>query len=221
MKDRLSSLAKVTLKVQEFRLREKSILDCAESLFIEQGEDRVTVEMIAEAVGVGKGTIYKHFETKNQIYLRLMLRYEEALAQVFAGLAGSPDPEAIFREFLRFRVQDPDRYLLFDRLEGKLVGENALPEMLDKLHAVRMSNRDFLSAFVARRIEQGKLIDVPVEYHIGAAWALVHGACSLIKSDFYTRYIGRPDDFIEFLLDIGVRMANRRGRNEAHRHEDD
>ncbi len=220
MKERLSSVAKVTLKVQEFRLREKSILDCAERLFIEMGEDRVTVEMIAEAVGVGKGTIYKHFETKNQIYLLLMLRYEESLAQVFTGLADNLDPEAVFREFLRFRVQDPDRYLLFDRLEGKLVAENALPEMVDKLHAVRMSNREFLGSFIAKRIAAGKLLDAPVEYHIGAAWALVHGACSLIKSDFYTRYIGRPDDFIEFLLDIGVRMANRRSRHEGQRHED-
>lgn len=207
-----SSLAKVSQKVREFRLREQTILSCAERLFIEQGEDRVTVEMIADEVGIGKGTIYKHFETKNEIYLLLMLRYEEALSDLFRSLKGNDDPEALFREFLRFRVQDPDRYLLFDRLEGKLAADKILPDLLEKLHSLRASNRGYLSEFVVSRIAEGKLMDAPVEYHIGAAWALAHGACSLIKSDFYTRYIGEPEKFIDFLLDIGVRMANRRGR---------
>ncbi|WP_163070487.1 TetR family transcriptional regulator, partial [Acinetobacter baumannii] len=38
-------------KVREFRRREQEILDTALKLFLEQGEDSVTVEMIADAVG--------------------------------------------------------------------------------------------------------------------------------------------------------------------------
>ncbi len=54
-------------KVREFRRREQEILDTALKLFLEQGEDSVTVEMIADAVGIGKGTIYKHFKSKAEI----------------------------------------------------------------------------------------------------------------------------------------------------------
>lgn len=39
--------------------------------------------MIADAVGIGKGTIYKHFKSKAEIYLRLMLDYERDLAALF------------------------------------------------------------------------------------------------------------------------------------------
>ncbi|MFP5431126.1 MAG: TetR/AcrR family transcriptional regulator, partial [Gammaproteobacteria bacterium] len=53
----MSDLAKATQKAREFRQREQAILDCALQLFIEQGEDKVTVEMIADKVGIGKGTI--------------------------------------------------------------------------------------------------------------------------------------------------------------------
>ncbi len=70
-------------KVREFRRREQEILDTALKLFLEQGEDSVTVEMIADAVGIGKGTIYKHFKSKAEIYLRLMLDYERDLADLF------------------------------------------------------------------------------------------------------------------------------------------
>ncbi len=207
------TVLKISQKAREFRQREEQILNSAERLFIEQGEDKVTVEMIAEDVGIGKGTIYKHFETKNQIYLVLMLRYEQELADLFRNLQqDDEEPDALFRAFLRFRVQNPDRYLLFDRLEGKMVAEKEVADLVHKLHDLRASNRDILTQFIVRRIEEGRLMEAPVEYHIGAAWALAHGACSLIKSDFYTRYMGRPEQFIDFILDIGMRMANRRGR---------
>ena len=69
-------------KVREFRRREQEILDTALKLFLDLGEDSVTVEMIADAVGIGKGTIYKHFKSKAEIYLRLMLDYERDLNEL-------------------------------------------------------------------------------------------------------------------------------------------
>lgn len=206
----MSDLAKATQKAREFRQREQSILDCALQLFIEMGEDKVTVEMIADKVGIGKGTIYKHFETKNEIYLLLMIRYEEDLADMFRRLDDGNDREALFREYLRFRVQDPDKYLLFDRLESKLVADKAVPALLEKLHAIRASNFEKLNSIVNQRIAEGKLIDVPADYHICAAWVLAHGASALMKSAFYQQFIKDPDDFLKFLMDIGVRMGNRR-----------
>src|SRR5690606_37700434 len=100
----MSDLEKATRRVQEVRQREREILDVALQLFLEQGEDRVTVEMSADKVGIGKGTIYKHFETKNEIYLLLMLRYEEELSDIFQRIRESDDKETLAREYFRFRI---------------------------------------------------------------------------------------------------------------------
>lgn len=205
----MSDLAKATQKAREFRQREQAILDCALQLFMEQGEDRVTVEMIADKVGIGKGTIYKHFETKNEIYLLLMIRYEEALADLFRRIDITHDKEALMREYFRFRVQDPDKYLLFDRLESKLVADKAVPQLLEKLHAIRASNFEKLTDIIKARIADQKLADVPPEYHICAAWALAHGAAALSKSPFYKKVITDQEGFFDFLLSSGVRMGNR------------
>ena len=75
-------MQKESRKVREFRRREQEILDTSLKLFLENGEDSVTVEMIADAVGIGKGTIYKHFKSKAEIYLRLMLDYERELNEL-------------------------------------------------------------------------------------------------------------------------------------------
>lgn len=205
----MSDLAKATQKAREFRQREQDILDCALQLFIELGEDKVTVEMIADKVGIGKGTIYKHFETKNEIYLLLMIRYEEELADMFRRLDTLGDKEALMRDYFRFRVQDPDKYLLFDRLESKLTADKAVPQLLEKLHAIRAANLDRLTNIIKARIDEGKLADVPAEFHIGMAWALAHGASALMKSGFYQRFIQDQDEFFSFLLNAGVRMGNR------------
>ena len=210
----MGDLEKATRRAQEFRQREREILDAALELFLEQGEDKVTVEMIADKVGIGKGTIYKHFETKNEIYLLLMIRYEEELAETFREIRETDEKERLAREYFRFRISDPKRYLLFDRLEHKVIKDQAVPEMVEKLHRIRAANFEHLQDIVKQRIADGSLEDVNPLYHIWAAWALAHGAVGLLESPFYQAQIEDQGDFLDFLIDIGIRMGNKgqRGR---------
>lgn len=210
----MADFQKAAQKAKEFRQREQEILDAALALFLELGEDRVTVEMIADRVGIGKGTIYKHFETKNEIYLLLMIRYEEELADLFRRIDESDDKETLSREYFRFRISDPKRYQLFDRLENKVIKDHAVPELVEKLHRIRGSNFDHLGRIIKARIDSGILEDVPPIYHICTAWAMAHGAVALMESPFYQSLIDDKEDFIDFLVSIGIRMGNKgqRGR---------
>ena len=68
-------------KEREVQRREEEILRAAIGLF--QGDDwqSVTVEQIAERAEIGKGTIYKHFASKDEIYARLVLDYQRAATE--------------------------------------------------------------------------------------------------------------------------------------------
>lgn len=208
-------------KVREFRRREQEILDTALQLFLEQGEDVVTVEMIADSVGIGKGTIYKHFKSKTEIYLRLMLDYERELNELFQSDSVSRDKEALSRDYFAFRMGDPERYRLFDRLEERIVKSRQAPEMVEQLHSIRASNFERLTRLIEDRISEGKLEDVPPYFHYCAAWALVHGAVALYHSPFWSSVLEDQEGFFQFLMDIGVRMGNKRRRDEAPRVADD
>ncbi|KQM46987.1 MULTISPECIES: TetR/AcrR family transcriptional regulator [Pseudomonas] len=197
-------------KVREFRRREQEILDTALKLFLEQGEDSVTVEMIADAVGIGKGTIYKHFKSKAEIYLRLMLDYERDLNELLHSADVDKDKEALSRAYFEFRMRDPQRYRLFDRLEEKVVKGHQVPEMVEELHKIRASNFERLTLLIKGRISEGKLEDVPPYFHYCAAWALVHGAVALYHSPFWSNVLEDQEGFFQFLMDIGVRMGNKR-----------
>lgn len=207
-------MQKESRKVREFRRREQEILDTSLRLFLEQGEDSVTVEMIADEVGIGKGTIYKHFKSKAEIYLRLMLDYERELAVLLHSETIERDKEALAREYFAFRMSDPDRYRLFDRLEEKVVKASQMPEMIEQLHQIRASNFNNLTDVIKERIDDGKLEDVPPYFHYCAAWALVHGAMAMYHSPFWQDVIEDKEGYMQFLTDIGVRMGNRSKRRK-------
>ena len=70
-------------KEREFLRREKDILDAALTLFGTEDWQTVTVEQIAERAEIGKGTVYKHFTSKDEIYARLAGDFQrEALDQL-------------------------------------------------------------------------------------------------------------------------------------------
>lgn len=209
-----SPVEKQARRVRDFKKREARILEIALDLFLEFGEDKVTVEMIADKVNIGKGTIYKHFSTKAEIFLRLMLDYEREMAELFTLPEIAENKEALSRAYFEFRMQQPDKYLLFNRLEEKLVKANVIPEMIEELHKFRAKNLESLSGLITARIDEGLLEDVPAYFHYCASWAFVHGAAVLYQSEFFQDVIQDKDEFFRFMMDIGVRLGNRgqRGR---------
>lgn len=63
---------------ETFQRRERLLLDTALTLFREQGWESVTVAQVAAAAGIGKGTVYRHFSSKDGIYARIVLDFTRA-----------------------------------------------------------------------------------------------------------------------------------------------
>jgi len=74
-------------KQREFLFREQLILNTALELFAENDLWlSVTVEQIAKQAEIGKGTVYKHFASKEEIYARLALNFFQAAFKTFANV---------------------------------------------------------------------------------------------------------------------------------------
>ncbi len=100
------------------RNREK-ILEAAERLFAEQGSDNVSMEAVAEAAGVGKGTVYRRFGDRATLARTLMddreRRFQEQCIRGEPPLGpGAPAAErlAAFGEALLALVEDHADLLL-------------------------------------------------------------------------------------------------------------
>ena len=67
----ISSSNRIREKKKIFMAREEKIVHAALELLIAENIDRVTVSKIASKAGIGKGTVYKHFLTKNKWFVLL------------------------------------------------------------------------------------------------------------------------------------------------------
>ena len=77
------------------------LLDTAQRLFGEQGVENVSMSAVAEAAGVGKGTLYRHFPNKLALCQALLDEDQRALqARTFAHLREPSSPLDQLRWFL-------------------------------------------------------------------------------------------------------------------------
>lgn len=84
-----------------FRQREQLLLDTALELFRESGWEKVTVAQLASRAGIAKGTVYKHFASKDAIYAHLVLRFSRCCFERYEAIPESGSPLERIREVIR------------------------------------------------------------------------------------------------------------------------
>ena len=85
--------------------REDLILNAADRLLARYGYKKMTVEDVAKEAGIGKGTVYLHFPSKQEVVLSHVDRIVRRLVVQLEATAenDSPPPDQL-REVLRLRV---------------------------------------------------------------------------------------------------------------------
>ena len=89
---RLDGEADLTEPVVRKRLsrgeRYDLILEHAIDVFGTRGYHNVSMDDIAEAAGVSKALVYQHFESKDELYLEVLLSFQRQIARVSAAGLG-------------------------------------------------------------------------------------------------------------------------------------
>jgi AcrR family transcriptional regulator len=80
------------------------LLSAASAAFVESGADDVSLEEIARRAGVGIGTLYRHFPTRQALLEAVYLGQVEALSARADELLASDSPEEAFAAWLRALV---------------------------------------------------------------------------------------------------------------------
>jgi AcrR family transcriptional regulator len=98
------------------------LLEAAGECFAERGID-CSIDEIARRAGVGHGTVFRRFPTKEALLLAVVARRVESLTAVAEDAAGTPEVEAAFGGFVRTAAQAyaRDRGLVqgLDRCAGR------------------------------------------------------------------------------------------------------
>ena len=141
--------------------RRNRILEAARDIFAREGFRDAEVKTIAKQAGVGKATIYKHFESKDDILLKIVEENFHALRNIaLQHLVGGGHPfdrlEKTCTAMAKFLNSNKD----FSKVLIKEAGE-FMPE-IQKLHAtVVEANAQFADAFFDVLKEQKIIPDIP------------------------------------------------------------
>jgi AcrR family transcriptional regulator len=81
------------------------VLEAAESVFASEGIS-VPVDLIAEKAGVGVGTLYRHFPTKEKLFEAILTHRIDAITADACARLDSDDPGAAFFGFLQYLVEE-------------------------------------------------------------------------------------------------------------------
>jgi AcrR family transcriptional regulator len=153
------------------RLRNRrcdEILAAAASLFAELGYSEATTEMLADKLGVGKGTIYRYFPNKRELFLaacdRLMQELLDALQAAAESVEDPLDKIAqAIRRYLDFFAEHPEfvELLVQERAQFK---DRQRPTYFEHMEANREKHRDFYQQLIAdgrvREVDVDRINDV-------------------------------------------------------------
>ncbi|MEZ0122574.1 MAG: TetR/AcrR family transcriptional regulator [Candidatus Reddybacter sp.] len=207
-----TSTDRIRQKKQRFLEREQLIKDTTLGLLVRDGVEKVTVSAIATEAGIGKGTVYKHFQSKAEIMMRIVSDYEQVLvSNVKAGIKATEngDPGAAAKAYFDSRLANPALDRLVQQLEFRLEDDESVATEMARLHKIRHSMVETLNNMVSKLIERGLLEDVPPHYHYLACWALAQGAVDVCFNQGFADQFEDKEKLLNFIANIGVTMGNR------------
>ena len=188
---------------QQFKQREENILAMAEQLLLETGNGDITLDSLADQLDLAKGTLYKHFASKDELYLRIIIRYEE---QLFLINEIEDDPAAGVARIILQQLLNPQKALLLNQIEERLASSaTGLNRMFGELYDIRRARMKRLID-IASHYLQNQNSGLSTRDYLSTIWAMGQGGASLLNSSFYQRYLGRRDTLryalVQQILDL-------------------
>ena len=176
---------KVSFKEQMHQAREEAILQATCRLLGEKAFDAMTMDDVANAVGIAKASLYKHFSSKEELCSAAMVQILGRVQAYLAGLSAELPPLEKLRALVRWS------------LERLLAQEMPLlPSRNSTLRAVLMANKDYLNGLVSVSDQIGEWITE------AQAQAVINpGLPPLVV--LYTLYARACDPVVSFLKESG------------------
>lgn len=191
-------------RAREFRRREQDIL--AAALALAGGEDwpAVTIDHIADKAEIGKGTVYKHFKSKDEVCARLVMDDgKELLAELEAidpQMEFVPRLKQVLKTFWRHHMRRNELFQLRMYCELSPHSLNLSEGFAREFWSVRDAVVNHVRKVVQEGIERGIVPNQRIDYLMSAGWSTLAGAMRLVNEHNFPTLNADPD-YLDYLVD--------------------
>ncbi len=179
--------------------RREEILVQATRLFAEHGYSDCDTQLLAETIGVGKGTVYRYFASKRELFLAATDRVMRMLrAHVDASVGDEPDLFARVRRgiraFLEFFHTNPGyvELLMQERAQFK---DRTRPTFMEHRQINVAHWREIYRAL----IEGGRVRQIPVDRVTDVIGNLLYGT---MFTNYFSGVAKSPDEQAQDIIDV-------------------
>ena len=178
------------LKTDRCAERREKILDAATKLFASQGYAETDTQQLADKLGVGKGTLYRYFPSKRELFLAAADRGMRRLCEFIDNSVATIDDAAeriaqVVRSYLQFFADHPELCELLIH-ERALFKERKTPTYIEH----REAHRDRLRLVYQNYIAEGQIRDMPVDQLLDVLGDLLYGT-------MFTNYFSNRQTSVE------------------------
>jgi len=164
--------------------RREEILDAAIQLFAAQGYAGADLQVLADNLGIGKGTVYRYFPSKQELFLACVDHVVRGVrAAIDRVIAGIDDPleriAAAIGAHIRHYAAHPQSVELLIQ-ERALFKDRKKPSYFEH----RDANVERWRALYRSLIAEGRLRDIPVE-------RITDVICDLLYGTMISNYFNR------------------------------
>jgi len=177
----MNQTSKPSLKQRQYALRESAILDAVDIFLASKGFDLMTMDEIAQEVGISKASLYKHFDSKELLAAATMTRLVARTLETVARDARTGAPLENLKMIVAWSVRE--------HLAGRMP---TLPSTRSSIHEFMLRHQPYVEKL-------GALTEI-----LGG-WILEAQEAGLLNSAMpgevilYTIYSKPCDPVIDFL----------------------
>lgn len=191
--------------------RSREILDVAIAVFAERGYAETDLQVVADELGLGKGTLYRYFPSKRALFLAAADRCMEMLREfVHPAIEGEADPlekiAAAIRLYLTFFDDHPECIELIVQ-ERAAFRDRKKPTYFVHREANLGPWKELFRGLIADK----RVRDVPVDRIIDVTSDLLYGT---IFTNYFTKRQKPLERHTKDILDIVMHGIVRRGEDE-------
>lgn len=187
---------------RERQTRRQLILDVAKDVFARRGFLSTTMEEIAERCELAVGTLYRYFQSKEELYVSLLFDAMEVFREgIEAARADDAPPNAQLRAvwdfFYKFYEEQPEYYraLMFLHHEG--LRDTISPEVIQEINHRAGRNFHLVAEIVQAGVDAGRYRpDLDTRGVVDVLWSLLMGLVQLVET---RRNLGIPAGTLEAL----------------------
>ncbi|MEB3755085.1 helix-turn-helix domain-containing protein [Acinetobacter sp. MD2(2019)] len=197
---------------EQFLARYKKILEVSEELLLENYQS-MTLDDLAKELDIAKGTLYKHFKSKNELLLELIIQNERKILEISEQSGDNFKDYAV--AYMLFHLEAPEKTIILHQIEENLtMTESGLKALFNTLYEIRQQRILCIKDMTKAYLDQFQS-NISIRDYLSYIWSLTYGGCLLLNSSYYQRSIGSREKLIQLYTHQALTIPSRAELNFA------